>query len=1049
MPLFQKTVRKEFVARQNQEQIQEAYAKFQAHFGNAAIQKNIAAAKEEQYQEGFLKDLFVDILGYTLNPQPDFNLTTEQKNETDSKKADAAILAPQPTSPLTPEGGTTSNTSNSPFGGGGAGLVIGIIELKSAKTVLLQSVEYQAFGYKNHHANCRYVITSNFTKLRFYLDNAIEFEEFDLFALSLPDFAVLYTLLHCKNLLADLPLKLKQQSIEREEELTLSFYNDYENFKDVLFLDISNKNRQIDKFTLFQKTQKLLDRIVFMCFAEDKGLLPSNLIKKIITEWENLRDYNEYKPLFAIFLKHFGYINNGFKNKLYDIFGYNGGLFAEDEILSQLQMTDELLMNQCNYLSRYDFDSDIDVNVLGHIFEHSLNQLDAKRAELIETAQKMELGEKPKENGKRKIDGIFYTPAYITAYMVQETVGKLCEEKKVELGLTPPPAPPLLGGEFLTSSMSGSETPLPIGEGQGVGSALETYETWLATIRVLDPACGSGAFLNQVLTFFIAEYAWLEAAKKALLPPKVEEKTEKKAKKVEVDIFAAPVPMEVKIVKEEKNIIHQILENNIFGVDLNEESVEITKLSLWLKTASMRQKLNNLTDNIKCGNSLIDDKAISEKAFEWGKEFPMPMNEGGFTLIVGNPPYVTVNKQNPITTLYTWNTDLYLMFFEKCFRDLLRKNIGMLGFITPRYWLVNKVNSDFRNFMLTQVDIWQLTETSPFPEANTECVITLLHNYPPKSDEIQVKEDNKEKMIAVNVIKKSYSLRNGSNEILTFLSKDAIEILIQIEKNSTYLGKIIHSKRGMEIGKNDLRNSQGKATLIGQDVNRYQINFENTFVSESAKDYKRLQNFFNPNLIYLRRVANCLIATMSDVEFAYNKNLYGLQVENSDFDAKYILALLNSKLLDFYYKKKFSMKKVDIFPEIQTYLFEALPIHKATISEQQPFVKKVAKILLLNRELKKIQKGFIQVFQDNFKQQLSKKSENWIKINWADFLQELKKLSIDIPLREQMKWKEFFNEEQKNAKSVSLQIQTLENQIDKLVYALYGLSEEEIKIVEM
>lgn len=1018
MPLFQKTVLKEFVARQNQEHIQEAYTKFQAHFGNADIQKNITAAKEEQYQEGFLKDLFVDILGYTLNPQPNFNLTTEQKNETDSKKADAAILQIKDAQQQ----------------------VVAVIELKSAKTTLLQSIEYQAFGYKNHHQNCRYVITSNFTKLRFYLDNAIEFEEFDLFALTLPQFAVLYTLLHCKNLLAELPIKLKQQSIEREEELTLSFYNDYENFKDVLFLDISDKNRQIDKFTLFQKTQKLLDRIVFICFAKDKGMLPSNLIKKIIEEWETLKKFNEYKPLYYFFLKYFNYIDKGFKNPMHDIFGYNGGLFAEDEILSQLQITDQLLMNQCSYLSRYDFDSDIDVNVLGHIFEHSLNQLDAKRKELIEKAQKIELGEKPKENGKRKIDGIFYTPAYITAYMVQETVGKLCEEKKVELGLTNTQID--LENEEVKDAQS---------------TKLQNYETWLTTIRVLDPACGSGAFLNQVLTFFIAEYAWLESAKNALLPPKIEEKTEKIVDKItqeKADIFSAsiqiPVPIEVKIVKEEKNIIHQILENNIFGVDLNEESVEITKLSLWLKTASMRQKLNNLTDNIKCGNSLIDDKAISEKAFEWKKEFPMPMNEGGFTLIVGNPPYVTVNKQNPITALYTWNTDLYLMFFEKCFRDLLRKNVGILGFITPRYWLVNKVNSDFRNFMLTQVDIWQLTETSPFPEANTECVITLLHNYPPKNDEIQVKEDNKEKMIAINVIKKSYSLRNGSNEILTFLSKDAIEILIQIEKNSTYLGKIIHSKRGMEIGKNDLRNSQGKATLIGQDVNRYQINFENTFVSESAKDYKRLQNFFNPNLIYLRRVANCLIATMSDVEFAYNKNLYGLQIENTDFDTKYILALLNSKLLDFYYKKKFSMKKVDIFPEIQTYLFEALPIYKATISEQKPFIEKVTQILLLNKELKTLQSRYLKFLEQKFPAiKISKKLTEWYLFSERDLLVELEKQKITIPMKEHYEFYEFFSVEQKNAKSVLSQTQTLENQIDKLVYALYDLSEEEIKIVEM
>ncbi len=562
----------------------------------------------------------------------------------------------------------------------------------------------------------------------------------------------------------------------------------------------------------------------------------------------------------------------------------------------------------------------------------------------------------------RKKEGIFYSPNFVTNYIISETVGK-----------------------YLASA--------------------ENHFEALQKITILDLSCGAGAFLIESFDFLLQQY-------QSYFP-------------------------------DNEGVAKFIIENNLFGVDLDEEAVSICKQQLF-------ERSGFYCDNIKCGNSLIDDKAISEKAFEWGKEFPLPMNEGGFTLIVGNPPYVTVNKQNPITALYTWNTDLYLMFFEKCFRDLLRKNIGMLGFITPRYWLVNKVNSDFRNFMLTQVDIWQLTETSPFPEANTECVITLLHNYPPKSDEIQVKEDNKEKMIAVNVIKKSYSLRNGSNEILTFLSKDAIEILIQIEKNSTYLGKIIHSKRGMEIGKNDLRNSQGKATLIGQDVNRYQINFENTFVSESAKDYKRLQNFFNPNLIYLRRVANCLIATMSDVEFAYNKNLYGLQIENPDFDAKYILALLNSKLLDFYYKKKFSMKKVDIFPEIQTYLFEALPIYKATISEQKPFIEKVTQILLLNKELKTLQGKYLKFLEQKFPAiKISKKLTEWYLFSERDLLVELEKQKITIPMKEHYEFYDFFSVEQKNAKSVLLQTQTLENQIDKLVYALYDLSEEEIKIVEM
>ena len=247
MPLFQKTVLKDFVRRQNQDNIKVAYNTFQAHFANLDIQKNIISAKEEQYQEGFLKDLFVNILGYTLNPQPDFNLITEQKNENDSKKADAAIL---------------SDLGN--LGVSDEKQVIAVIELKSAKTVLLQNIEYQAFGYKNHHKNCKYVITSNFTKLRFYLDNATEFEEFDLFNLTIEHFAVLYTLLHAKNLLAGLPVTIKQQSLQKEEELTLTFYNDYQDFKDRLFLDIAAKNRDIDKFTLFQKN--LIKWLIFVIF---------------------------------------------------------------------------------------------------------------------------------------------------------------------------------------------------------------------------------------------------------------------------------------------------------------------------------------------------------------------------------------------------------------------------------------------------------------------------------------------------------------------------------------------------------------------------------------------------------------------------------------------------------------------------------------------------------------------------------------------------------------------------------------------------------------
>ena len=155
MPLFQQSVQKKFIKDLDKAKVETAYQKLIAHFGNIDVQENIRKAKEEQYQEGFLRELFVDVLGYVLNPQPNYNLITEQKNEKNSKKADGAILK-----------------NNKP---------ISVIELKSVKTTDLQSIEIQAFNYKANQTECVYVVTSNFQKIRFYIENAVDFEEFDLF----------------------------------------------------------------------------------------------------------------------------------------------------------------------------------------------------------------------------------------------------------------------------------------------------------------------------------------------------------------------------------------------------------------------------------------------------------------------------------------------------------------------------------------------------------------------------------------------------------------------------------------------------------------------------------------------------------------------------------------------------------------------------------------------------------------------------------------------------------------------------------------------------
>src|SRR5690606_26656564 len=205
MPIFQNTVVTKYLQSQNKELLTQRWELYKSYFHNLERQENIRNSKEEQFQEGFLRELFVNILGYTLNPEPNFNLTTEYKNVKDSKKADGAILI--------------SNKVNA------------VIELKGTDTTDLSKVESQAFGYKNNQPDCIYVITSNFEKIRFYIDNAIEHIEFNLFTLTKEEFDLMYLALGYENISKGLAKKLKEESLSKEEEITKELYKDYSLFK--------------------------------------------------------------------------------------------------------------------------------------------------------------------------------------------------------------------------------------------------------------------------------------------------------------------------------------------------------------------------------------------------------------------------------------------------------------------------------------------------------------------------------------------------------------------------------------------------------------------------------------------------------------------------------------------------------------------------------------------------------------------------------------------------------------------------------------------------
>lgn len=656
MAIFQKSVIKKHLNNLDKEQVEKAFLKFRENYTPTKIE-HIKKLKEEEYQDGFLREIFVDVLGYTLRPSENFDLQREFKNQTDGKKADGAIL----------------KNENA----------IAIIELKSAKTKDLTLVTQQAFNYKNNQPECKYVITSNFQKLRFYIDYSNEYEEFDLFHLDKEEFELLFLILRKESIFSNLPLKLKEETQFHDQNISAKLYKDYSNFKRKLYDNLTFNHPEIDKLTLFKKSQKLLDRFLFILFAEDSGLLPPNSISRIIKRFKILKEEDSYKPLYEIFKQYFGYMNVGRKGKKQedDIPAYNGGLFYEDELLDILSIGDELLILELRNLSEYDFNTEVDVNILGHIFEHSLNEIEEFSAEIQGTIN-------DNSRSKRKKDGVFYTPKYITQYIVENTIGTLCNEKRKELDI--------LEIEF-EDSFRTKDNSLSI-KGKNLYQKLTNYKDWLINLKIIDPACGSGAFLNQALNFLIAEHTTID------------------------DIIAELTNAPLRLFDVDKNI----LENNLFGVDINEESVEIAQLSLWLRTARKDRKLSSLNNNIKCGNSLLTEN------FDWHKEFPSIMKNGGFDVVIGNPPYIKeyTNRQafDGLHEHYCYQGKMDLWyFFGALALEIVKKDIGLIGYIAPNNWITNSGASKFRNIVINKGKLIKFIDFGDFKVFDSAGIQTMIY----------------------------------------------------------------------------------------------------------------------------------------------------------------------------------------------------------------------------------------------------------------------------------------------------------------------------------
>lgn len=1020
MGLFQQSVLNKYLKEINREGVRAAWLTFRKHFLDAQIQANIRDLKEEEYQGGFLDDLFCKILGYTLNPQANYNLVLEKKSVTDSTKSDGAIL----------DGGS----------------VIAVIELKDTGTTDLEKVTTQAFGYKHKHRNCKYVITSNFEKLRFYIQDSVNFIEFNLFELSETEFNLLWLCLTKQSLLSDLPLKISEQSLIEEGIITQKLYLDYSDFKRKLFDSILALNPQHEKLELFKKTQKLIDRFLFILFAEDRQLLPPNFIINIIKDWKQLEKLRIDQSLYQRFILYFNDLNEG--NSKEDIFAYNGGLFEPDDILDNIRADDSILESGILKLSAYDYNTDIDVNILGHIFEHSLVEIEEIQAQLAGEGVVL-------SRTRRKKEGVFYTPRYITKYMVESSLRPLVDKKRGELQII---EEVFIPQKFKTTDAEAKRKKKLLG-------SLDKYSEWLLSLTICDPACGSGAFLNAALEFLIAEHRYVDELTKKTLG------------------YSLPLNWTP----------NDILEHNLYGVDINEEAVEIARLSLWLRTASKERKLCSLSQNIKCGNSLTEDKGIAgEKAFIWKEEFKEIFDKGkGFDAVIGNPPYVDIKALPASLVDYYFSKyssannriNLFALFIERALR--LIKPGGYFSFIIPSALLSQESYKKIRELLLTDTtlrEIVRLPNESFGGSAGDVKVDTIILTFEvsrdPKSVRIiiyegfdritEISTNNADQIIFAD--QKSWS--NDKDAVFRINVNDSItKLLSRIEKDcqplvncadfslgltpyDKYKGHTKEQIEGRAFHAAFKKDDTYKKLLAGNDVSRYQVKWNGAeWISYGPwLGAARGQRFFTDKRIIVKQIIDWtdkrIWAAITEEELYNTQNAFNL-IPLDGYVTEYLVALLNSKLISFYHRKKYLEEFKDRFQKILIKDAKLFPVKKIDRGRQESFISGVNQMVSLTAESETIREKFLRLIEARFDGiKIGQILWQWPDLTFKQLLKELRRQKISLNITAENDLLIFFESEKQRFQNLGTQVSNLDRQIDEMIYKIYELTLEQIEVIE-
>ena len=891
----------------------------------------------------------------------------------------------------------------------------------------------QAFNYAPKYGkNCQWVIVSNYKEIRLYRSN--DMTEYEVFFLeNLKDdleFQKFIYILSFEALVGTANKKAKALELSEEYqknqiEIEKKFYNEYKNIRLHIFENMKENNPETDENTLLEKVQKLLDRFLFICFCEDKGLLEKDFFNTI------LKKGKDFGSIFDIFKVFCNWINLG--NPKENISHFNGGLFKNDDVLNSLNIDDKVF-EELKKISDYDFDSDLNVNILGHIFEQSISD--------IEELKKSISGEEfDQKKSKRKKDGIFYTPQYITKYIVENSIKNWLDDKRKELGEDD--LPKLNEKDYIFDIAKKNYT-------KNYRKHIEFWQQYreaVRNIKIIDPACGSGAFLITAFEFLLNYNKYLDDKIFDLVGTS--------------DLFS--------------DRTKEILQNNIFGVDLNKESVEITKLSLWLKTADKNKTLASLENNIKCGNSLIDDPEIAGNlAFNWEKEFPEIFANGGFDIVVGNPPY-GVNFDDK-TKKYLLEFDKLVpdyeiyIYFISLYRKILKNN-GYLSYIFPNTFLSTLFGKIYRENLfntITVKEIIDLSNDNTFVDASVRTIIFSFKNILENSDIKFLKTRDKTFYSFKDYLKNEVMENIENIASLFFQNKKEKEIISKIKNNQKladffevsqglipydkYRGHDEYTIKNRIWHSNVKKDETYKKELKGEDVKQYLLNWNNELWISYGEwlAAPRERKFFVNKRILIREITkDKLFACYTEEEFYNTPSLINVINEKDILELKYILTIINSKLLGWYHNKTSPKANKGLFPKILVNDVRNLPLVNISSEKQQPFIEKADKMLSLNRELQDLSQKFQRMLLRKFDlEKLSTKLQEWYLLDFSDFIKELKRLKVKLSLSQESEWEEYFLEEKSKAIAVDSEIKNTDKEIDSMVYKLYDLTDEEIKIIE-